>query len=121
MIIRIIRAAVLMATFLVMVAGCSKSYRVVLKGGALAPRPQGCKIMFEWVDPDKATLVYFQIGIISVDGLEGGELSEGMKEEISERACKMGGEIIVPMGSDQGVEETTTSFLVLIARDEGME
>ena len=121
MIIRFIRAAVLMATFLVMVTGCSKSYRVVLKGGAQAPRPMGCKVVFEEVDPDKATMVYLQIGIISVDGLEDGELSEGMKEEISERACKMGGEIIVPMGSDQGVEETTTSFLVLIARDEGIE
>lgn len=95
--------------------GCSNTYRVVLKGPAFPARPMDCKVVFSDVDPDKAAAEYNQIGLISVDGYDG-ELTEGIEEEVRRRACKMGGEIVVPMGVDQGVEEFTTTFLVLNAK-----
>ncbi len=96
-------------------AGCSNTYRIVLKGPAFPARPMDCKVVFSDVDPDKAAAEYNQIGLISVDGFEG-ELTEGIQEELRRRVCKMGGEIVVPMGTDQGVEEVTTTFLVLNAK-----
>lgn len=112
---RLALSAFLFAAILMVVAGCSKTYRIVLKGPAFTARPQNCQIVFSDVDPDRAAVEYQQIGLISVDGFEG-ELDEGIKEELRQRACTMGGEIIVPMGTDQGVEEFTSSFLVLTAK-----
>ena len=111
---RVVLSLFLLASIGVL-AGCSKTYRIVLKGPAFSARPENCQIVFSDVDPDRAAAEYKQIGLISVDGLEG-ELTEGIKEELRRRACKMGGEIVVPMGADQGVEEFTSSFLVLTAR-----
>jgi hypothetical protein len=107
-----------LAIGLVVVAACGSSIRVALKGEPQKPLPPNCEFVFMDVDPDKASLQYQQVGILSIDGGTPGDVGPGLKDKIRPYVCKMGGERVVPMTDEHSWQSDTASYLVLKSRSE---
>ena len=96
-----------------MFAACGSGISVTLKGEPGKPLPPNCDFVFLDVDPDKASLEFEQLGIVTVDGGEPGDVSPQLKEKIRSHVCKMGGERVVPMTDVHSWQSDTASYLVL--------
>lgn len=107
--IRVIFFAVL-ALFL---AGCGSGISVTLKGEPGKPLPPNCDFVFLEVDPDKASLEFQQLGIVTVEDGKPGDVSADLKEKIRPHVCRMGGERVVPMTDVHSWQSDTASYLVL--------
>ena len=94
-------------------AACGPGIRVALKGEPQRPLPPNCEFVFMDVDPDKASLKYQQVGILSVDGGKPGDVGPDLKDKIRPHVCKMGGERVVPMTDEHSWQSDTASYLVL--------
>jgi hypothetical protein len=94
-------------------SACGPGVRVALKGDPQKPLPPNCEFIFMEVDPDKASLQYMQVGILSVDGGKPGDVGPDLKDKIRPHVCKMGGERVVPMTDEHSWQSDTASYLVL--------
>ena len=94
-------------------SACGSGVSVTLKGEPQNPLPPNCDFVFMDVDPDKASLEFEQLGIITVDGGKPGEVSADLKEKIRLHVCKMGGERVVPMSDEHSWQSDSASYLVL--------
>lgn len=94
-------------------AACGSGISVTLKGEPVKPLPPNCDFIFMEVDPDKASLEYQQLGIITVDGGKPGEAGPDIKEKLRLHVCKMGGERVVPMTDEHSWQSDSASYLVL--------
>ena len=92
---------------------CGSGIRVALKGEPQRPLPPNCEFIFMDVDPDKASLKFQQVGILSVDGGTPGDVGPELKDKIRLHVCKMGGERVVPMTDVHSWQSDTASYLVL--------
>lgn len=102
-----------MVVVALMFAACGSGVTVALKGEPQKPLPPNCDFVFMEVDPDKASLEFEQLGIITVDGGKPGEVSADLKEKIRLHVCKMGGERVVPMSDEHSWQSDSASYLVL--------
>ena len=101
------------AVLAIYLAACGSGISVTLKGEPVKPLPPNCDFIFMEVDPDKASLEYQQLGIITVDGGKPGEAGPEIKEKLRLHVCKMGGERVVPMTDEHSWQSDTASYLVL--------
>ena len=95
------------------IAACGSGISVTLKGEPAKPLPPNCDFIFMEVDPDKASLEYEQVGILTIDGGKPGDVGAEIKEKIRPHVCKMGGERVVPMKDEHSWQSDTASYLVL--------
>lgn len=107
--VRILFLVVLVFTL----AGCGSGISVTLKGDPRKPLPPNCDFVFMEVDPDKASLEFEQLGIVTVDGGKPGDVGPELKEKIRSHVCRMGGERVVPMSDEHSWQSDTASYLVL--------
>jgi len=105
--------AFLLALLAFSFAACGSGISVTLKGDPAKPLPPNCDFIFMEVDPDKASLEYEQLGIVTVDGGRPGDAGADLKEKIRPHVCKMGGERVVPMTDEHSWQSDTASYLVL--------
>jgi hypothetical protein len=96
-----------------MFSACGSGIAVTLKGDPQKPLPPNCDFVFMEVDPDKASLEYEQLGIVTVDGGTPGDVGPDLKEKIRPHVCKMGGERVVPMTDVHSWQSDSASYLVL--------
>jgi hypothetical protein len=97
---------------------CGSGIRVALKGEPQKPLPPNCEFVFMETDPDKASLKYQQVGILTVDGGKPGDVGAELKDKIRLHVCKMGGERVVPMQDEHSWQSDSASYLVLKSRSE---
>lgn len=97
---------------------CGSGISVTLKGEPKKPLPPNCDFVFMEVDPDKASLEYEQLGIVSVDGGTAGDVGPELKDKIRLHVCRMGGERVVPMTDVHSWQSDSASYLVLKSRSE---
>ena len=99
-----------------MSSACGSGVRVALKGEPQRPLPPNCEFVFMDVDPDKASLKFQQVGILSVDGGTPGVVGPELKDKIRLHVCQMGGGRGVPMIDEHSWQSDTASYLVLKSR-----
>lgn len=102
-----------LAILVFFLAGCGSGISVTLKGEPVKPLPPNCDFIFMDVDPDKASLDYQQLGILTIDGGQPGNVGPELKEKIRPHVCKMGGERVVPMKDEHSWQSDSASYLVL--------
>ena len=109
--------AVVVAVGLAFLLGaCGSGITVTLKGEPQKPLPPDCDFMYMKIDPDKASLKFQQLGIISVYGGTPGDMGPELTEKIRHRVCQMGGERVVPMRDEHSWSSDSASYLVLKSR-----
>jgi hypothetical protein len=82
-------------------------------GGLYPPNPSSCKIQFENLNFQEASAAYETLGLITVSG---GDVTEGVREQVRKKACAMGGDAVSLNGAvDSGsrLVGNMTQFLVL--------
>jgi hypothetical protein len=110
---------VAMAAGLVLLfSACGSGISFMLKGEPQKPLPPNCDFVFIEGDPDKISLEFQQLGIVSVEGGTPGDVGPEMKERIRSYVCNMGGERVVPMTDVHSWQSDSASYLVLKSRSE---
>ncbi len=94
-------------------SACGSGIRVTLKGEPVKPLPPNCDFAFMDEDPDKASVNYQQLGIVTVDGGTPGDVGPELKDKIRPHVCRMGGERVVPMTDVHSWQSDSASYLVL--------
>jgi hypothetical protein len=82
-------------------AGCGPRIAVV-QVAIVKPRPADCSIEWPEIDQATASWQYKLVGQLLLRGGGADELTPELKEELSQKACEMGGEIVVLSAMVQG-------------------
>jgi hypothetical protein len=81
------RALVGVGVLFLLSGGCAPGTTAISVGPRMPPRPKGCAIREERLTPKDAEDRYRQVGVVCWSG--------GDREDLDEKACELGGDIVV--------------------------
>jgi hypothetical protein len=96
-------------------SGCITTRRVAL-GPPEPPRPLDCPIRFERIEPGEAARTYRQVGSICITNtrrpvrVEDAYKKEDVREALQRDACRLGGDLVSPVGLCSNGREAGLEF-----------
>ena len=106
-------------------AACA-SFRIVRTGEKLPPRPPDCDVRFEHLSYEQALEQgERELGsgcAAGYDGSEAGEFTPDLKEAVRPRACALGGDLVIIVGtctSDPGLNDVILPGITLMVLAKG--